>query len=73
MKDEPIYLENSVEANLVETVLKQEDIPHFIRSYGDLAYDGLFQFQKGWGCVEAPEEYREKIRAVLAELRSHET
>ena len=70
MKDDTIYLENSVEANLLDALLMEENIPHYIRSYGDLAYDGIYQLQKGWGCVEAPEEYRERIRTVLEELRS---
>ena len=70
MRDDTIYLENSIEANLLDALLKEENIPHFIRSYGDLAYDGIFQLQRGWGCVESPKEYRDKIRILLQELRS---
>ena len=70
MKEDVIHLENNVEANLLETVLKEENIPHYIRSYSDLAYDGIYQFQLGWGCVEAPKEYRDRIRTLLEELRS---
>jgi hypothetical protein len=59
-----VVLNNAFEAKLVENLLKERDIPHRIRSYHDSAYDGLFQAQKGWGRVEAPEEYEDEIRAL---------
>ena len=42
-------LENIVEAQLMVSILEEKEIPHRIRSFHDTAYDGLFQFQKGWG------------------------
>jgi len=63
-----LSLENEVEARLMDSVLTERDIPHIIRSYQDLAYDGLFQLQKGWGHVEAPERFRKQIEAIYEDL-----
>lgn len=62
-------IENDIEALLVESILKEMDIPHQMRSYHDTAYDGLFQTQKGWGHVSAPERYRQKITDIIADIR----
>jgi hypothetical protein len=62
-------LENQFEAQLLESVLREREIPHMMRSYYDTAFDGLFQAQKGWGYVSAPEEYLNEINAILLELR----
>jgi hypothetical protein len=40
-----------------------------MRSYHDTAYDGLFQTQKGWGYVAAPEQYEAEVAEILADLR----
>ena len=61
-------LENEVQAQLLDTVLTERCIPHIIRSYYDRAYDGLFQFHKGWGHVEAPEDFETEILNSLEEL-----
>jgi hypothetical protein len=62
-------LENEFEAQLLESILTERDIPHRIRSYYDTAYDGLFQTQLGWGYVSCPESYREEIQEIISELR----
>ena len=62
-------LENEIEANLLESVLVERGIPHLMRSYHDTAYDGLFQTQKGWGIVSAPESCHQEISEILADLR----
>ena len=49
-------------------MLKEEGIPHVMKSYHDSAYDGLFQGQKGWGHVEASEEHESKILELLNDL-----
>lgn len=64
-----VTLDNEIEAGLIESILKQRGIPHRMRSYHDTAYDGLFQTQKGWGCINAPESYREEIREILSDVR----
>ena len=63
-----VVLQNELEANLMDSVLNERDIPHRIRSYHDSALDGLFQITKGWGHVEAPEEYKDEIKTILENL-----
>ena len=61
-------LENIVQAQMLESILKEQNIPHVIKTYHDSAYDGLFQGQKGWGHIEAPEENETEILAILETL-----
>jgi len=63
-----VVLNNDLEAKIVEDLLKDRGIPHRMRSYHDSAYDGLFQAQKGWGIVEAPEEYEDEIKNLYSAL-----
>jgi len=63
-------LENQVEAQLLDTILAERDIPHMIRSYYDSAYDGIFQMQKGWGAVIARDTDKEEILEVLNDIRT---
>jgi hypothetical protein len=62
-------LDNEIEAGLLDSILIERDIPHLMRSYHDTAYDGLFQTQKGWGYVGAPESFKEEIMEILDDLR----
>ncbi len=59
---------NGVEANLLDEILKEKDIPHIIRSYHDSAYDGLWQTESAWGFLEAPPEYEEEILSIYKEM-----
>ncbi|MFC1856738.1 hypothetical protein ACFL9U_01785 [Thermodesulfobacteriota bacterium] len=63
-------LENTFEAQLVESFLTEQGIPHRIRSFHDTAYDGLFQVQKGWGAIFAPLTYEREILDILKSIRS---
>ena len=63
-----IILENAIEAQLIGSILDQRNIPHRVRSYHDTPYDGLFQFQKGWGHVEAPDSYEDEIKEIYNDL-----
>ena len=63
-----LILENEIEAQLIDSVLTEQNIPHRIRSYFDTAYDGIFQAQKGWGVVEAPLSYKEEIISIFQDL-----
>jgi hypothetical protein len=62
-------LENDFEAQILDSILTERDIPHLMRSYYDTAYDGLYQTQKGWGHVSAPPEYQDEILEILSDLR----
>ena len=64
-----IELQNDVEAGLMDSILIERDIPHYIRSYHDSAYDGIFQLQMGWGHVEAPERWREEIETIYTDIK----
>jgi hypothetical protein len=61
-------LKNEIQAGLLDAELKERNIPHFLRSYRDAAYNGIYQQQKGWGIVEAPIEYKEDIMAILQDI-----
>ncbi len=65
-------LESMIEAQLVESILDRLEIPHRIQSFHDTAYDGLFQFQKGWGALWAPSVHKETILEILDNLRSNQ-
>lgn len=54
----------------MDAILREDGIPHLVRSYGDRAYSGIWQHQYGWGHVEAPPEYLRGIRALVAVLRA---
>jgi hypothetical protein len=62
-------LENTIEAQLVDSILSDRGIPHVMQSYHDTAYDGLFQTQRGWGQINAPLSCREEILEVVTEVR----
>jgi hypothetical protein len=62
-------LDNEVQAELVDSVLSERDIPHIMRSYYDSALDGIYQAKSGWGHVEAPGSFRDEILAVVEEIR----
>ena len=64
-------LDNEFEAQVLESILKERMIPHWIHSYHDTAFDGLYQAQKGWGYVSAPDEFSEEVKEILSDLRSN--
>ncbi len=63
-----LILENEMEAQRLTGILEEEQIPHVVRSYHDSVYDGIFQAQRGWGHLEAPEEYSEKILSLYERM-----
>jgi len=64
-----LVLNNEVEARLLEAVLAEQQIPHLMRTYHDRAYDGLWQPQLGWGHIEAPKKYKDRILSIYEDLR----
>ncbi|MBW6484565.1 MAG: hypothetical protein K0B01_00215 [Syntrophobacterales bacterium] len=63
-----LILDNEIEAKLLDSILAERDIPHRIKSYHDSAYDGIYQAQKGWGVVMAPETFKEIILYIYQDL-----
>jgi hypothetical protein len=66
-------IRNEIEAMCLRGELEQRGIPHGIRSNYDLAYDGLFQFEAGWGHIEAPHDRRDEILEILDVIRREAT
>ena len=62
-------LNNEIEAQLIDGLLSDQDIPHVMQSYHDSAYDGLFQGAGGWGHIEAPLNFHEQVIRVIDEVR----
>jgi hypothetical protein len=71
-REEEIILNNEIEARLLSSLLEEEGIPHYLRSYRDSAYDGIFQTERGWGRIEADDRHREHILELLTELRDQQ-
>ncbi|HPY67217.1 MAG TPA: hypothetical protein PLP03_03530 [Bacteroidales bacterium] len=63
-----LTIKNQVEASLLDEILKEREIPHIIRSYRDLAYNGLWQTPTAWGQLDAPEEFKEQILKLYEEM-----
>ncbi len=64
-----INIENEIEARAIEQLLKDNNIPFHLRSLHDTAYDGIFQVQKGWGYIEAPEDYKNEIIEIYENFK----
>lgn len=63
-----LVLDNEIEAQLMDSILMERNIPHRMKSYHDSAYDGIFQVHRGWGHIEAPLNYKEEIIAIRGDL-----
>jgi hypothetical protein len=63
-----LVLSNAFEATLLDGILKENNIPHIIRSYHDSAYDGLWQTQTAWGQIDAPEQYKDEIIRIYENM-----
>ena len=63
-------LDDMVQAQMVELLLKEQNIPYVLKTYHDSAYDGLFQEQKGWGHIEAPAEHENEILELLDAVKN---
>jgi len=67
-----LILKNEIESHVMRDVLDKNKIPYNIKSYYDSAYDGIFQFQKGWGHLEAPTEYKDRILELYEQINEME-
>lgn len=63
-----LTFDNEIEARLLSGLLDEMKIPYILRSYHDLAMDGLWQTQSSWGHLEAPEKFRDEILKVFSEM-----
>ena len=69
MKD-LIKPENATEADVIKKILKENGIEAEIRSFHDTAYDGLFQFQKGWGVIKVSEADYPEAKRITEDWKS---
>ena len=63
-----VILKNEIEANVMESILKESSIPHILVNYHDSVYDGIWQLQKGWGHIEAPVKYNKEILKIYENI-----
>lgn len=63
-------LDNAFEAYLVEQIMNDQEIPYVIRSYHDDVYGNLFQATKGWGAIQAPIGFKDRITTILQDVRA---
>ncbi len=67
-----LELEDEFEAGLIKSELDKEDIPYEIISNYDYGFDGIYQFQHGWGTLKAPEKYVDKIIEIYKDLKNND-
>ncbi|MBS3810468.1 MAG: hypothetical protein KGY44_01220 [Halanaerobiales bacterium] len=65
-----LILDNEIEANIMEDILKEREIPHIIQSYHVPGYDGVFQFHMGWGHIEASQENKQEILKIYEDVKN---
>jgi hypothetical protein len=65
-----LVLNNGFEADLLNEVLNDRNIPHGIVTVDDSALGGIVELENGWGYVEAPEEYREEITRIYQDIKT---
>jgi hypothetical protein len=63
-----LVLNSQIEASLIDEILNDRKIPHILKSYHDLIYDGLWTTQTVWGELDAPPEFREEILEIYNEM-----
>lgn len=61
-------LDSEVQAEALDSLLTEREVPHVMRSYGDSSLDGIFQAGHGWGHVEAPEYERTHVLQALKDI-----
>jgi hypothetical protein len=64
-----MHLRNSVEANLLEAILREAGVPHFIKVYRDAGFNGSWHFVDAWGQVECAAEDEAQVREILDGIR----
>jgi hypothetical protein len=65
-------LENVFEAQILQSILSERGIEHYLKSFYDVAYDGLFQRSLGWGAIFAPEAYEKEILEIIEDIRKQQ-
>jgi len=61
-------LNNEFEAERLEEVLKEKNIPHGIVPVSDSAFGSIEILENGWGYLEAPSRFKNEILEIYAEI-----
>ena len=61
-------LNNEFEAELLEEILKEKNIPYGIIPVSDSAFGSIEILENGWGYVEAPSRFKDEILEIYAEI-----
>jgi len=64
-----LRLDNAFEAERMREILEGNTIPFSIIPRTESAMGGITNLEYGWGYLEAPEEYRDKILKFYDELK----
>jgi hypothetical protein len=65
-----LNLTNEVEAQIIQSLLREKGIAHVVLQNPGLALGGFFQTQFEWGWIEAEPKEAEAIREICADLRA---
>jgi hypothetical protein len=68
-REPPLYVRNEVEANLLEALMRSEEVPGFVRAYRDPDYHGAWTFNDAYGQVECPGEFHARVAELLEAIR----
>lgn len=63
-----LVLDNEFEAEIIEEILTEKNIPHGIVPISDSVLEGIIQMENGWGYVEAPLRFRDEIMKIHSEM-----
>jgi hypothetical protein len=63
-----LELNNEFEAERMEEILKERNIPYGIVQVSDSAFGGIEHLENGWGYLEAPSEFKDEILEMYAEI-----
>jgi hypothetical protein len=61
-------LNNEFEAERMEEILKENNIPFGIVPVSDSAFGSIEILENGWGYLEAPSRFKDRILAMYAEI-----
>ncbi|MFN8283573.1 MAG: hypothetical protein U0U67_10185 [Chitinophagales bacterium] len=58
-------IKDALEASYIRSILDEENIPYTITEFSDSAYIGLNEAKYGFGILEAPDEFKAQILALV--------
>ena len=61
-------LNNEFEAECMEEILKENNIPFGIVPVSDSVFGGIEILENGWGYLEAPPRFKDRILRIYAEI-----